>query len=124
MSHETTPSCRCGGPGLPFIVLALGCTIATYTLMRDTRLVRDALDRQLQQAGSQMQQAEQQMQQANTQGQQVGAARQHYYGLYADLVTLARSDAEAAAIVQKYGIRINEPQAEAPAAAPAAPAQR
>lgn len=105
MSEDTQVKAP-SGPGLflPFVLLALGCAVAVFTLLRDARLVAKSLDAQMEQAGLRLQQA-------GAQGQQVGAARQHYYQLYADLVALAKTDEEAAAIVGKYGIRMNAPPA-------------
>ena len=54
---------------------------------------------------------EQQAKQLNAQGQQVVNARQQYFVLYADLVQLAQSDREAAAIITKYGVQMQQPAA-------------
>jgi hypothetical protein len=52
---------------------------------------------------------QQQAQRAGAQGQEVAAARNHYFTLYTDLVQLAQKDAEASAIVRRYGIQFNQP---------------
>jgi len=103
MKHEAKIKGN-SGPGLtlPFILLALGCAVATFTILRDTLAVRRSLTMQIEQA-------EAQFQQARAKGQQMGAARQHYFALYSDLVALSKTDASAAAVVKKFGIRLDEP---------------
>ena len=94
MSDESNVKCKCGTAlYLPFNLLALSLAIILYTFLHEARSVQTALDEQSQQAGAQ--------------GQQVGAARQHYYDLYTDLVALGQTDPQALDIVQKYGIKLN-----------------
>ena len=105
-------TCTCKGRLLiPFNLLALSVGILLYSFMHDALRIKTVLMQQMQQAGMQ--------------SQQVMAARNHYFGLYSDLVQLAEKDAEASAIVQNYGIKLNLPlgaQSLAPASVPEAPA--
>lgn len=95
MSDETN-TCKCGtGLLVPFNLLALAVTIILATFMSDSLRQQKSLQMQTQMA--------------DNQGQRVVAAKQHYYGLYADLVALAAKDKEADAIVRKYGIQLTQP---------------
>lgn len=100
-----TNGCGCkGGGGMQLPVLVLGAAVAVLlgTLYSDIKSNGAALDAQLTTAKSQLANIQAQLQ--GQQGQQLAAAKNHFYALYSDLIELAKKDAQAAAIVTRFGI--------------------
>jgi hypothetical protein len=99
MSEEISGNACSGRLVMPFCILALSFAIMLGSLYKDALRVKSALETQIQLQGKE--------------GERVAMIRTHYYSLYRDLVSLAQRDATAAAIVQKYGIQVNQPGARA-----------
>lgn len=110
--------CKGGGMFIPFIILGVSVGVIVGALYGDIKMSGTMLDGQIAAQKNQLVGMNAQLQ--GQQGQQLVAARNHYYGLYSDLVELAKTDTDAAAIATKYGIRITQP-ANNPSAPPLPP---
>jgi hypothetical protein len=106
-----TNSCGCKGGGgmvLPFLILGAAVAVLVGALYSDIKGNAVALDAQL--AATKGQLATIKAQLDGQQGQQLVAAKNHFYALYSDLIELAKTDAEAAAIIKRYGISMAQQQ--------------
>ena len=96
MSDDSS-RCICGGPLLlSFNLLVLACALALWSMMKEAKRADTEIHEQ--------------MQKAEQEAQRLSTARAHFTSLYSELSVLSHDNAAAAAIVQKYGIQIQNDQ--------------